>query len=247
MLVEICAGSLKDCINAYNGGAKRVELNAALYLGGLTPSIATLRLVKEKTDLKVISMVRPRAAGFIYNSYELEEIFESAKELLDNGSDGLAFGFLNKDLTIDVKNTEKMVRLIHSYNKEAVFHKAFDITKNIFESIETLINLNVDRVLTSGGNKNVELGKENLKKLQDKYGNKIEILAGGGVRNKSIKSIIEYTGISQIHSSCKDFEEDISTSNDNLSYSYLEGENINKYDIVSEMKVKDLINLVDKN
>ena len=95
-LFEVCAGSVQDCINAQLAGADRVELNSALHLGGLTPSLAMLKLVKEKTSLKVICMDRPRAAGFCYDDVEIETMFEDAKILLENGADGISFGIIQQ-------------------------------------------------------------------------------------------------------------------------------------------------------
>lgn len=106
-IIEICCGSYEDAINAYRGGAKRIELNSALYLGGLTPSIATLELIKRNTDLEVICMVRPRGAGFCYSDLEKKQIFAEAKALLERGADGLAFGFLTEDRTIDLNLHKK--------------------------------------------------------------------------------------------------------------------------------------------
>ena len=71
-MIEVCAGSYQDCIVAYQGKAKRVELNSALSVGGLTPSVASLVRVKKETDLTVICMVRPRAAGFCYEKEDVE-------------------------------------------------------------------------------------------------------------------------------------------------------------------------------
>lgn len=34
-IVEICCGSYEDAYNADRAGAKRIELNSALHLGGL--------------------------------------------------------------------------------------------------------------------------------------------------------------------------------------------------------------------
>lgn len=78
-VIEICCGSYEDAINAYRGGAKRIELNSALYLGGLTPSIATLELIKRNTDLEVICMVRPRGAGFCYSDLEKNRFLPKQK------------------------------------------------------------------------------------------------------------------------------------------------------------------------
>lgn len=95
--LEVCCGSYEDAMNAYHGGAKRIELNSALALGGLTPTIASLELIKNNTDLEVICMVRPRGAGFVYNELQSEQMIIEAEELLEHGADGIAFGFLDSD------------------------------------------------------------------------------------------------------------------------------------------------------
>ena len=100
-MIEICCGSYEDALAADRGGAERIELNSALALGGLTPSAGCVKLVKKNTGLKVISMVRPRGAGFNYTEAETEQMFADGEELLKAGSDGLAFGFLTEDREID--------------------------------------------------------------------------------------------------------------------------------------------------
>lgn len=241
-IAEICCGSYEDCLNAYHGGAKRVELNSALYLGGLTPSLAALRLTKQNTDLKVITMVRPRGAGFFYNEQETQEMMLDAKLLLENGADGLAFGFLNSDGTVDVSKTKKMVELIHGYGKEAVFHRAFDCCADPFKTMELLIELDVDRVLTSGlKNKAIE-ACDLLKELNEKYGDKIELVAGSGMNDNNAKELYEKTGISQIHSSCKNWREDPTTSKNEVSYRY---HTEDSYEYVDENKVKKLVEIIN--
>ena len=71
-IVEICCGSYSDALAAWKAGATRIELNSALSLGGLTPSLATLKMTKQNTGLKVITMIRPRGAGFCYDEEEYE-------------------------------------------------------------------------------------------------------------------------------------------------------------------------------
>ena len=238
-MIEICAGSYQDCITAFKAGAKRVELNSALSAGGLTPSIATLKRVKKETSLKVICMVRIRAAGFCYDSQDIELMLEDAKFLLENGADGIAFGFLKEDGTIYEKATRQMINLIHSYHKEAVFHRAFDITKDPFQAIETLIDLKCDRILTSGQKSKAMQGMELIKDLQEKYGQQIEILAGSGMNHKNIQEMKNYTKIKQVHSSCKGYRIDPTTSNDSVSYSYID--NTNQYDVVDFDLVEKLV------
>lgn len=238
-VIEICAGSYQDCITAYKGGAQRVELNSALSVGGLTPSIATLKRVKKETSLKVICMVRIRAAGFCYDKDDIELMLEQAKLLLENGADGIAFGFLNEDGTIHKTATKQMIDLIHFYHKEAVFHRAFDITKDPFQAIETLIDLKCDRILTSGQKSKAMQGMELIKDLQEKYGQQIEILAGSGMNHKNIQEMKNYTKIKQVHSSCKGYRIDPTTSNDSVSYSYID--HTNQYDVVELDLVEKMV------
>ena len=225
-MIEVCAGSYQDCIAAYQGSAKRVELNSALSVGGLTPSVASLVRVKKETDLTVICMVRVRAAGFCYEKEDVEIMFEDAKILLDHGADGIAFGFLNEDGTICEEDTKRMIDLIHSYNKEAVFHRAFDVTPDAFEAIETLIDLGADRV------------------LNNQYGDKIQILPGSGMNAENAKMMMNYTGVYQVHSSCKSYKADATTTKNGVSYSYLASPHENDYDVVDVELVKKLVDSI---
>lgn len=237
-LFEVCAGSVQDCINAQLGGADRVELNSALHLGGLTPSLAMLKLVKEKTSLKVICMDRPRAAGFCYDDVEIETMFEDAKILLENGADGISFGFLNSDATINVTETKKMVELIHQYQKEAVFHRAFDCVDDPMHAIKQLIDCGVDRILTSGLQPTAMQGASVLEKLQSAFGDQIELLAGSGINANNIRALKEQTGLHQFHGSCKEWCKDPTTTVRNVSYAYHESDD---YDCVSLEKVRSIV------
>lgn len=239
-IIEVCAGSYEDCLNAALGGADRVELNSALSVGGLTPTVAVLRRVKQDTDLKVICMVRPRAAGFCYSETEKILMFEEAELLLSEGADGLAFGFLNADGSIDGESTGRMIDLIHGKKKEAVFHRAFDVCRDAHASIERLISLGADRVLTSGQRAKATEGKELLRELQEIYGSGIELLAGSGVDDTNARELMEYTGIRQVHSSCKNYREDPTTAGRNVSYAYLPAPYEQCYDVVSAEKVRKL-------
>ncbi|QTU82563.1 copper homeostasis protein CutC [Carnobacteriaceae bacterium zg-C25] len=241
MLVEVCAGSLKDCIIAQQNGAHRIELNSALFLGGLTPSISTLVLAKRHVTIPIICMVRPRGAGFCYDDYDKDVMFADAQLLLENGADGIAFGFLKADKTIDVDATRKMIDLIHRYKKQAVFHRAFDCVENPYFAIETLIDLQCDRLLTSGLQESAIKGRVLLKKLQDKYGANIELCMGAGVNAENIQRLKQDTGIRQCHASFKHWIEDDTTSGKNVSYRYSADD---AFDGVSAKKLKTLIEIL---
>lgn len=225
---EICCGSYYDALQAWEGGADRIELNSALYLGGLTPSLGTLRKVKEKTDLKVICMVRPRGAGFCYEKEDFEIMMEDSEILLENGADGLAFGCLDENSAINIKQTECILKLIKKYQREAVFHRAFDCVKDVDEAINILIGSGVDRVLTSGLEKKAIDGAKVIKYLQDRYGEQIEILAGSGINANNVQELIYKTGIRQVHSSCKNWKMDRTTSGEKMSFAYRTSAMINQ-------------------
>lgn len=240
-LVEICCGSYEDAISAIAGGAQRIELNSALFMGGLTPSLGTLRLVKQASMCEVIAMVRPRGAGFCYHRHDRKVMLEDAALLLENGADGIAFGFLTENKTIDINSSKAMIELIHSFHKQAVFHRAFDCCHDPYQAMEQLIALGVDRVLTSGTQASAIQGKDIIKALQQRYGKKIEILAGSGINEANAKELMDYCGISQIHSSCKSWIVDPTTQTSSVSYAYGLEKLANSYDVVDEAKVKALI------
>ncbi|MGX7099055.1 copper homeostasis protein CutC [Globicatella sanguinis] len=245
-MLEICCGSYEDALAAYKGGAKQIELNSALALGGLTPSLASLTLTKRHTDLKVICMVRPRGGGFCYSEKEFEVMMADCQLLLENGADGIAFGFLNPDLTIDKIRTQKMINLIHQYKKEAVFHRAIDVVNDYEASIEGLIELNIDRILTSGQKEKAPHAIERLASIQAQYGTQVTFLMGSGVNEQNAVELMQTTGITNIHSSCKDLRLDPTTENHGVSYTYTDAPSSLAYDIVSMEKVRELVRAVGK-
>lgn len=242
-IVEVCANTITDCINANNGGANRIELVSAMYMGGLTPSLGLVKEALKITKIPIVAMVRSRGGGFNYSKEEIEVMFLDAKLMLEAGVDGIVFGFLNSDYTIDIINTKKMVDLIKSYNKEAIIHRAFDLTPDLEETTKILIDLKVDRILTSGGNSNIINSYDVLHLLNSKYGSKIEFLVGSGVNSSNALDIINKTNIKQLHATFKVWNSDITTSNDKLSYRYSE---LGDYEVSSELLIRDFIKVINK-
>lgn len=233
VLVEVCCGSVDDCVVAARGGADRIELNHALELDGMTPSTASLQRAKELVDIPICCMVRPRGFGFCYSEELFQVMQMEAKNLLDEGADGIVFGYLHADGTIDVERTKKMVELIHP--KEAVFHKAFDYTEDLFASMQILIDCGADRVLTSAKGSSPDIPV--LKQLQEKFGNQIEILPGGGIRAHNVAQVVEGTGIHQVHTSAKHMVLDSSTRR----FSLAKDERLHSYAAVDAKKLQELM------
>lgn len=217
IIVEICCGSADDVIQSKNGGADRVELNLDLFHGGLTPTIGELITAKEMTNIEIMTMVRPRCGGFDYTDAEFKTALADTKLLLEYGADGIVFGFLNSDGTINIERCKRILDIIGT--KQSVFHRAIDVTPNWEEAIDILADLHVTRVLTSGQEPSVPLGVETIARMIKYAGERIQILPGAGINSKNVKSIIEKTGCSQIHFSSfkKQFDNSINNNN-NIFY-----------------------------
>lgn len=204
-LIEICIGNIQDAIKAASYPIDRIELNSALELGGLSPSIETVRSLKKMINVPLCCMCRPRGGDFFYSEVEYETMLKDAEEMLKAGADGIVFGFLNEDRTIDLKRTGAMSDLVHSYHREAVFHKAFDETDDLDRSVRGLISCGIDRILTSGKAVYPDIlkGCEILHDLNEKYRGQISLLPGGGVRIENIQDVLKISGCGQVHMTSK--------------------------------------------
>jgi len=197
VLLEICCGSIDDAIEAEKGGADRVELCSALFLGGLTPSLGTIQEAKRRVKIPIMVMVRPRGGGFAYSEAEFASMERDAETAVGNGADGVVFGILQSDGTIDIPRCRRIRQLIGE--RQAVFHRAFDVTPDPVDALEQLVNLGITRVLTSGQKDSVPEGVELIKKLIERARGRIEILPGGGIQAWNMKEMIERIGCAQVH------------------------------------------------
>ena len=199
VLIEICCGSAEDVIEAKRAGADRVELNSDLFHGGLTPSVGALRIAKRETSLPVMTMVRPREGGFCYTDTEFRVCLEDARVLLENGSDGLVFGFLHENGTIDIERTRRLAEIALSAGKEAVFHRAIDVVPDWREAIDLLAELRITRVLTSGQEPDVSCGTETVRDMIAYAAGWIQILPGAGITPRNLQRVLRETGADQLH------------------------------------------------
>ena len=195
--MEICCGTASDASIAVQHGADRIELNSALELGGLTPSVGCMTATRSIVSVPVLAMIRPRAGDFCYDEIDWKTAAADAKALIQNGADGLVFGFLAQDRQIDVDRTKAMLELAEG--RDCVFHRAFDYTPDWKKAIDTLINLGIRRVLTSGQRSCAAEGADRLAEMVSYAGAAIEILPGGGIRPDNVQSILRTTGCRQVH------------------------------------------------
>ncbi len=197
MIVEICANSYESAINAQQAGAHRIELCSELALGGVTPSYGLLKKVMEDISIPVNVLIRPRSGDFTYSEEEFEIMKQDIELCKELGCNGIVSGLLLDDhQTIDLDRTAELVALARPL--AFTFHRAFDWVKDPMDSIDQLIKIGVDRVLTSGQKDSAFDAIELLKDLQRRAGEKLIVMPGGGVNVHNVAGFKD-VGIREIH------------------------------------------------
>jgi copper homeostasis protein len=198
MTFEVCLQSVDDAVAAQAGGAQRVELCAALVEGGITPSLGTIAACRDAVDIDIMVMIRPRGGDFFYTAWELDAMAKDVAECRKIGVTGVVFGMLEKDGQVARTQVQKMVEEAGP-DLSATFHRAFDVSAEPFAALETLVELGVDRILTSGQAATVPEGKEMIRQLVDRANGRIGILPGCGIVPENVAEMIAYTGVSEFH------------------------------------------------
>ena len=204
-LIEVCCGSIADVEIAHRIGADRIELNLALELGGLTPTVGLLHAAKSVTDRPIMVMIRPHNGPYDYSSADFEVMKADAVSLLSKGADGIVFGCLRSDRTVDAERVKTMVALANG--KQVVFHKAIDQVPDWDDALKTLIECKVDRVLIGGGLGRIDENLPLLHRLQVTYGQAIELLPGGGLHGGNLNDFVD-AGFTQLHMTGKRLDTD---------------------------------------
>lgn len=198
MKLEICANSYQSALNAEKAGADRIELCSELSIGGITPSYGLLEKISKEITIPVNVLIRPRSGNFCYTDDEFEIMKTNIKICKELGFNGIVSGILNPDNSIDIKRTRELI--VISKPLSFTFHRAFDCVQNPKESLQQLINLKVDRILTSGLQEKAKNGINLLIELQEIAKNKLIILPGSGIQQKNVLHF-KKAGFKEIHAS----------------------------------------------
>ncbi|MDX1925730.1 MAG: copper homeostasis protein CutC, partial [Pirellulaceae bacterium] len=200
-LIEVCVEGFENAKIAIEAGADRLELNSRLDLDGLTPAYEDLVAVRQVTSIPMIAMLRPHANSFIYDRDTQLAMLRDLERLLASGVDGVAVGGLMTSGEIDLGLMKELRK--HTADKVLVMHRAFDQLRDQAGGLEQLIDVGVDRVLTSGGAVTAEAGMEQLRSLIVQSRGRIEILPGAGIRPSNALAILQGTGCNQLHGTFK--------------------------------------------
>lgn len=201
MLLEICVFNTATAIAAEKAGADRIELCENYANGGTTPSYGYLKTVREQISIPVFPMIRPRGGDYFHSADEIGIIRKDILLCKELGFEGVVFGLLNQDGTIDRENTARLTEA--AYPLEVTFHRAFDRCKDPLEALETIIDCGCNRILTSGQEPKVTEGLNMVKQLVEQANDRIIIMPGSGLNSANVATIIQTAGVSEVHTSAR--------------------------------------------
>ena len=212
MKLEVCANSYQSGKNAQDAGAHRIELCQELSVGGITPSYGLIKKVITDLSIPTFVLIRPRSGNFVYTAEEFAIMKSDIEQCKALGVHGIVSGVLNEDKSIDIARTKELIALTRPL--PFTFHRAFDEVKKPEEALELLIELGVERVLTSGQEKSAVKGMSLLAHLNKQANGRITILAGGGISSQNAAQF-RAIGLKEIHASAS-----ITLNQDNAMFGY---------------------------
>lgn len=201
IIVEVVVDSVAGAIAAQEGGAHRVELCANLFEGGTTPSYATIELTRRHTTLGVQVMIRPRGGDFLYSDLELEVMLRDIAVAKELGAQGVVFGVLQADSRLDTPRTRRLIEAARPM--QVTFHRAFDMVADPHYALDELIQLGVDRLLTSGQEATALEGVDLIRDLIRQANGRLIVMPGGGIHERNVARIVAETGATEVHFSAR--------------------------------------------
>lgn len=197
LFLEICVDSVASAIAAQEGGAERVELCANLNEDGTTPSAGMIEVTRKNLSIGLQVMIRPRGGNFCYSAVEFEIMKKDIAVAKELGANGVVFGMLNPDGTIDAERTRELIEVARPL--QVTFHRAFDVAAAPLRALETLIALRVDRLLTSGQARTAMEGLGLLAQLAQQAAGRISIMPASGINAENVRRILAASGVNEIH------------------------------------------------
>ena len=194
---EVCVDSIGGVRAARDAGADRVELCANLLEGGITPSLGMILVARKVADIKLHVMIRPRGGDFCYDEDEIATMEADIASAKSAGADGVVFGVLDRQGHIDRKLTERLVA--RARPAAVTFHRAFDMTTEPFLALEALVEMGVERVLTSGQEPTAFEGAGRIAEFIRAAVDRIIVMPGGGITARNASRILEITGAKEMH------------------------------------------------
>jgi len=196
-VLEVCCGSADFALEAEAAGAGRVELCDNLVEGGTTPSAGAIEVAVRRLGIPVMVMIRPRGGDFLYRGYEVEVMLADIEEARRHGAHGVVFGALAANGSVDRAITAELKAAAGPM--AVTFHRAFDLSRDLEESLDVLMEIGVDRVLTSAGRATVVDRLDTLARLTARADDALVVLPGGGIRPENVARVLSVPGVREIH------------------------------------------------
>jgi copper homeostasis protein len=197
ILIEACVDAIDAAREAERGGADRLELCGELLQGGVTPSAGLIGAVWERVEIPVFVLVRPRTGDFLYDADEVDVMVRDIVAARAMDVDGVVIGALTRDGDVDIGTVHALMEA--AGRMKVTFHRAFDFARDREVALEALIELGVNRVLTSGGAASALKGAASLASLVRQANGRIEILAGGGINAGNVAAVVRESGVGEVH------------------------------------------------
>ncbi len=237
--LEVIGFTIEACIQAQAAGVHRIELCDNVGEGGTTPSYGFIKAAREKLNIDLFPMIRPRGGDFLYSDEEFEIMKTDIKLCKQLGCDGVVFGMLNADGTIDKKRMSTLIEL--AYPLGVTIHRAFDRTADACQALEDVIEIGCERILTSGQKPNVMDGTELIVKLIQQAGERIIIMPGSGLKSTNVAELATKTGATEFHTSAR------MNVDSKMNYTNNEMKESLKSVSVDEDEVKQIIKLLHQH
>ncbi|MGF6176020.1 copper homeostasis protein CutC [Ensifer sp. 4252] len=197
--LEVCVDDADGLATAVEGGADRIELCAALSVGGLTPT-AGLMALAGPPRVPVYAMIRPRPGDFVFSVADLDMMRRDIDVVRDAGLAGVVLGASLADGQLDAPMLRKLTG--HAAGLGLTLHRAFDLVPDFKDAIELAVELGFERILTSGGARSAPQAIEKLAELVDLAGGRLSIMPGSGVTLDTVDAVLARLSVSEVHSSC---------------------------------------------
>lgn len=214
-ILEVCVEDLHGIDAAVAGRADRIELCAALAVGGLTPPASLIRAAASATAgrtggpaLPVHLLARPREGGFVYTPREQDMIADDILTAAEVGLAGVVIGALDSTRRLDLPVLAAWIAharalgTARGHPLSLTLHRAFDLCEHLPTALEAAVSLGFDRILTSGGVPKAVDGVAMLTHLHRQAAGRIVILAGSGVSPATLPTILK-SGVHEVHASCR--------------------------------------------
>lgn len=243
VLIEVPVFNIEAAVEAEQAGAHRIELCDNPAEGGTTPSAGIIEQAVKLLNIDVFVMIRPRGGNFQYSDAEHHAMMKDIELSKTLGARGVVFGILTSEGKLDIDRCKKLIQLARPMM--VTLHRAFDVTRDALEALEDAVTAGFDRILTSGQQPTAEKGADLIAALVKRAGTRIIIMAGSGINEENARLLTEKTGVKEIHCSAREWKEDISYSNQSLTFNPMLPGRSGSYH-VNQNRLKQIIHSVSQ-